>query len=176
MSKIEIKVENDILTIHKNSSRIKPEDTENYQINLLEIGKEYKSNLRVTKAKDKNKILFMKELDTVIENDDLEELDDEDLENEKQKSQPVIVVYSQEEKIKFLYCTKQEAYKQLLKIRYKVIGIGLNKWRAKVRILAYIVNTYKIKYDEQKFYIDKDLYKTCTLKQYSRAISKIKMI
>ena len=97
MSKIEIKVENDILTIHKNSSRIKPEDTENYQINLLEIGKEYKSNLRVTKAKDKNKILFMKELDTVIENDDLEELDDEDLENEKQKSQPVIVVYSQEE-------------------------------------------------------------------------------
>ena len=176
MSKIEIKVENDILTIHKNSSRVKPEDTENYQIKLLEIGKEYKSNLRVTKAKDKNKILFMKELDTVIENDDLEDLDDEDLENEKQKSQPVIVVYSQDEKIKFLYCTKQEAYKQLLKIRYKVVSIGLNKWRAKVRILAYIVNTYKIKYDEQKFYIDKELYKTCKLKQYPRVISKIKML
>ena len=176
MSKIEIKVENNLLTIHKKSTREKKEDTESYQIDLLEIGKEYKSNIRVTKRKDRNKILFLKELDTVIENEDLEDLEDEDLEQQRQKLQPVIVVYSQDEKIRILYCTKQEAYKQLLKIRYKVISIGLNKCRAKIGIFAYIINTYNIKYGEQKFYIDKELSKTCNLKQYKKAISKLKMI
>ena len=181
MSNIEIKVENNILTIHKKSTRERKEDTESYKIDMLEIGKEYKSNIRVTKKKDKNKILFMQELNTVIDDEELDEeledeIEDEELANERQKLQPVMVVYSQDEKIRILYCTKQEAYKQLLKIRYKVVTIGLNKFRAKIGILAYIVNTYKINYGEQRFYIDKELYKTCNLKQYPRIISKLKMI
>ncbi len=181
MSNIEIKVENNILTIHKKSTRERKEDTESYKIDMLEIGKEYKSNIRVTKKKDKNRILFMQELNTVIDDEEQDEeledeIKDEELANEKQKLKPVIAVYSQEEKIRILYCTKQEAYKKLLKIKYKVITIGLNKFRAKIRILAYIVNTYKINYGEQRFYIDKELYKTCNLKQYPRIISKLKMI
>ena len=144
MSNIEIKVENNILTIHKKSTRERKEDTESYKIDMLEIGKEYKSNIRVTKKKDKNKILFMQELNTVIDDEELDEeledeIEDEELANERQKLQPVMVVYSQDEKIRILYCTKQEAYKQLLKIRYKVVTIGLNKFRAKIGILAYIV-------------------------------------
>ena len=58
MSKIEVKLENKVLTIHRESVRKTENDTEKYNLDMLEIEKQYVSKLRVTKAQDKNKILF----------------------------------------------------------------------------------------------------------------------
>ena len=172
MSKIEVKLENKVLTIHRESVRKTENDTEKYNLDMLEIEKQYVSKLRVTKAQDKNKILFFQKVDSIIENDEIE---DDELEAKK-KLQPVVVVYSEDDKIKFIYATMQEAYKKLLKIKFKVLGIYLNKRRAKIRVLAYIVNRYKIKFDEIKFYIDKELGIPCNLNKYSKRIPKLKMI
>ena len=117
MSKIEINFKDNVLTIHKVSSREKKNDTEKYQIDLLEIGKRYKSNFKVTKRKDKNRILFLEKIDSTIEEEDLE---DEDLEENKIKKQPVIVLFSEEENIRVMYCTMEEAYKNLLKLKYNI--------------------------------------------------------
>ena len=173
MSKIEISLKDNVLTIHKVSSREKKNDTENYQIDLLEIGKRYKSNFKVTKRKDKNRILFLEKIDSTIEEEDIE---DEDLEENKIKKQPVIVVFSEEENIRVMYCTMEEAYKNLLKLKYKVFLISLNKRRVRIGLLAYFVNKYEIECGEQKFYIDKKLSKKCKLKQYKDNISKLKSL
>ena len=176
MSEIEAKLEDKILTIHKKTSREKESDTEKFYINLLEIGKEYKSKLRVTNANEKNKILFMADVNSEIENETDEDVDDEDLEVQRKRLQPVIVVFSGDSKIRVMYCTKQDAYKRLLKLKYKILGISLNKRRVKIKVLAYIVNTYNIEFGDQKFYIDKETSKVCNLKQYPISISKLKMI
>ena len=172
MSKIEVNLDNDILTIHKESSRKTEKDTEKFQLSLLEIGEEYVSHLRVSKKENQNKILFFCKVNSVIENNE----DEENNVESKKKLQPVVVVYTVGNKIRFIYSTMQEAYKKLLKINYKVLGIKLNKRRAKITVLAYIENKYKIKFDEVKFYIDKELGKTCKLKEYNSKISKLKMI
>ena len=173
MSKIKIKLEDRILTIHKESSRNVENANEKIQLDLLEIGKVYKSNLKVTKAEDKNRVLFFQKVDSIIET---EETEDEELEEEKKKLQPVIVVFSKEEKIKFMYCTLQDAYKRLLNLKYKVLSISLSKRCVKVKILAYIVNRYNMEFGEQKFYIDKELSEIFKLKQYPKIISKLKMV
>ena len=171
MSEINVNLNDNVLTITKKSSR--KTEKESYQLELLEIGKQYKSNLKVTKRKDKDKILFFEKIDSTIEEENIE---DEDLEEEKIKKQPVIVVFSEEENIRFMYCTMEEAYKHLLKLKYKVFLISLNKRRVKIGILAYLVNKYNIECGEQKFYIDKKLSKNCKLKQYKRDISKLKAL
>lgn len=173
MSKIEIKLENEVLILHKNSSRESENSTEKYQINLLEIGKVYRTDLKTTKASEKNKILFFEKLDSKIEDDEIE---DEDFEKNKIKSQPVIVVFSEDGKVKFMYCTMENAYKNLLKLKYKVLKISLNKRKAKIIVLAYFINRYKIKIEEQRMYIDKTLFRKSNLKQYKGLISKIRMI
>lgn len=173
MSNIEISIDNNVLIISKKSSRDLDNEIERINLDYLEIGKEYKSNIRVTKAADQNKVLFFQKLDSTIEE---EEIDDEDLEEEIAKKQPVIVVFSKEEKIRFMYCTLENAYRNLLKLRYKVLGISLNKRRIKVRIIAYLVNKYNIEFGEQKFYIDKELGIKCKLRQYKNIISRLKML
>ena len=70
MSKIEVNLDNDILTIHKESSRKTEKDTEKFQLSLLEIGEEYVSHLRVSKKENQNKILFFCKLNYVIENNE----------------------------------------------------------------------------------------------------------
>ena len=73
MSKIEVNLDNNILTIHKESSRKTEKDTEKFQLSLLEIGEEYVSHLRVSKKEDRNKILFFGKVSSVIESQEDEE-------------------------------------------------------------------------------------------------------
>jgi len=142
MSKIDVSFENNVLILHKQSSRKSDHDTEKYQIDALEIGKQYRSKMRVTRECDKNKILFWKNIESILEDDMLE---DEELEKDKIKKQPVLVVFSDEERIKFMYCSMEKAYRILLKLKYKVLGISLNKRRVKIRVLAYLINKYNMK-------------------------------
>ena len=173
MSKLEIGIENNILKICKITTRKSEKNLEKYDINLLQIGKQYKSDIKVTKGKEKNKVLFFEKIDSKILD---EELEDDKTEDNKIKQQPVIVVYSNEEKIRFMYCTMEYAYKILLKLKYKILRVSLNRRRIKITLLAYLVNKYGIKYDTPKFYIDNELYVPCKLKEYKKVISKLKML
>ena len=171
MSKIEVNLSQNILTIHKKNSRNDKKNIEPIQVDLLVYGKDYESKLCATNKKEKNKVFFMKEVDRVSENTS----EDEELQTRKDEKN-VIIVYSQDGKIRYSYCSKNKAYKKLVKLKYKVLYISLNKRRLKIKVLAYLVNKYKLDIKDCKFYIDEVLYKNCNIKQYKSEISKLKML
>ncbi len=168
LSKIEVNLKEEILSIEKKTSRKSKNNTEEIPFHLLEYGKEYKSKIRVSNQEQYNKLIFIQTLEKVRKY----EADEE----EEQYIENVIAVYSKKGKIIYSYCSKETLYKRLLKIKYKVLGIGINKKRAKIKILAYIINKYNLDIQEEKFFIDKKLYKNCKLKQYPQKISKIRML
>ncbi len=122
------------------------------------------------------------ENEAIIESEDTEEvIEDEDIiENENTENinidNSILIVYTEKGKIKYSFCSIKKLYKNLVKIKYKVLGLSLNKRKIKVKILAYIVNKYNLEYGEQKFYIDNAISANCTLKEYPKQISKFKMI
>lgn len=169
MSKIKVTLKKEILTIEKKNSRKSDEYIENIPLDTMEYGKDYKSNITVTNQDERNKVLFIKRL----KNDKTKEtLEDE----EESYSNNVIVVYSRENEIRYSYCSEETAYKRIIKLRYKVLGISLNKRRLKIRVLAYLVNPYKLDIKHTKFYIDEVLGKECNLKQYKTQLSKLQML
>ena len=167
MSKIEVTLKDEILTIQKKTSRENPKYTEHIQVNLLDYGKEYTSSIKVTNDEYRNKILLIQEINESEENKK---------ENELASQQDVILVYSQNKKIRYSYCSLEKAYKKLVKLKFKVLNISLSKRKLKIKILSYIINPYNMEIKDSKFYIDELLYKTCELKQYPNKISKFKMI
>lgn len=169
MSKIEVTLKKEILTIEKKNSRKSDENIEKIPLDTMEYGKDYKSNIKATNKEEKNKILFIKRL----KNDKSKEtLEDED----ESYSNNVIVVYSRENEIRYSYCTEEIAYKRIVKLRYKVLGLSLNRRNLKIRVLAYIVNPDKLNIKQTKFYIDEVLGKECNLKQYKTQLSKLQML
>jgi len=94
----------------------------------------------------------------------------------KEKAQAVVIVYSDDNKVKFMYSSLEKALKTLVKIKYKVMNISLNKKRIKLSILAYIQNKYNVRINKEKIYIDSSLCQECKLKQYKKEIPKIKML
>lgn len=171
MSKIEVELNEDILTIHKNNSRNDKRNIEPIQVSLLEYGREYESKISVTNKKEKNKILYMKEVDKISENTS----EDEELRASKEEKN-VIIVYSKEGKIKYSYCSKSKAYKKLVNLKYKVLKISLNKNKLKIKVLAYLINRYNLDIKDDKFFIDEILHKGCNIKKYKSEISKIRML
>ena len=159
MSKIDVTLNDNILTINKDSVREKKE--EKIDISKLVYGEVYASNLRATNKEQYNKILFMHK----IEREDKNELIND-----------VIIVYSVDGKIKYSYNELNEAMRKVVKLRFKVTKIRLNKHRLKIILIAYIINKPKAKIGDIKFFIDEKLYKECKLNQYPSVISRWKML
>ena len=166
MSKIDVKFNKNILTIMDTETK----KTEKIDVYSLEHGVDYSSKI-IPEKEENNKVFLLEEIDFISEDEEKEE---ENLETERTKR--VILVYSDNGVLKYEKRKKNKAYKRLVKIKYKVIGISLNKRNIKVRVLAFIVNKYEIKIDSQKFYIDKVLGTQSCLKQYKNEISKSQMI
>lgn len=182
MSKIEVKLEDKILTIEKNTARKSEKNIQEINLDEIKYGKKYKSSVKITNEEDKNKILFLQEVDFDVE-DEVDELasDEEENNNNEQvvieKPRKVVFVYSEGAKIMYRYCSLDDAYKYILKIKYKVLGISIKPKKVKVKVLAYIVNKYGVEYGEQKFYIDRLLGTPCKLKEYPKKIkSKVKAV
>lgn len=166
MSKIDVKFNKNILTIMDTETK----KTEKIDVYSLEHGVDYSSKI-IPEKEENNKVFLLEEIDFISEDEEKEE---ENQETERTKR--VILVYSDNGVLKYANCGKNKAYKRLVKVKYKVIGISLNKRNIKVRVLAFIVNKYEIKIDSQKFYIDKVLGTQSCLKQYKNEISKSQMI
>ena len=166
MSKIDVKFNKNILTIMDTETK----KTEKIDVYSLEHGVDYSSKI-IPEKEENNKVFLLEEIDFISEDEEKEE---ENQETERTKR--VILVYSDNGVLKYANCGKNKAYKRLVKVKYKVIGISLNKRNIKVRVLAFIVNKYEIKIDSQRFYIDKVLGTQSCLKQYKNEISKSQMI
>lgn len=150
MSYIKVDFENGILCIEKKTSREDENNIEKIPFDFLEYGKLYTSKIIPTNLKEKNKIIFSKEL----END-----------------QNVITVYSNNDKIQYIYCSKKFLYKKLVKINSKVLSLNLTKKNLRIILSTYIINKYDLNIEDMRFFIDEQLYKTCKLKQYNKKIS-----
>lgn len=171
MSKIEVSFKKNVLTINKKNTRKDNKNIEKIDISTLDRDVEYESKITATSEKEKNKIFVkMKMKDKSLNNIS----EDEEIFSSEDSS--MILVYSQNGKIKYIYGSENKVYKKIIKLRYKVMHMSLNKKYLKLRILAYIVNPYEIKINETKFYIDEILGKKCDLKQYKQQISKLKML
>ena len=59
MSKIEVTLKDEILTIQKKTSRENPKDTEQIQVNLLEYDKECTSTIKVSNDEYRIKVLLI---------------------------------------------------------------------------------------------------------------------
>lgn len=155
MSKIEVTYKDNILKIEKQAARKNNNNIELIQTNILEYDKEYESNIRITNTEEMNKVFFLQEIDD---------------------NKNVIVVYSNKKKIKYSYCNKERAYKKLVQLRFRVLGLSFTRKKLKIKVLAYIVNKYNMEITDTKFYIDSMLYQECKLKQYDDQISKWRML
>lgn len=172
MSKIEVTLKDEILTIQKNTARSSDKNKEIIQLENLKYGKEYQSKIIITSDKDKETLLLLEEMPKIICNTDGLKVNLEDINNQKN----VVIVYSTNNKLKYSFCSAEKAYKKLIKLKFKVLKIKLNKKRLKIKVLAFLVNKYDMKVEDTKFYIDGELYQKCTLQQYKSNISKTRML
>ena len=186
MSKIVINLENEILKIEKVTARTSEDYIEYVKIDELIYNKEYTSKVKLTNQKENNRILFSKEF---YKNGDREKIEgkddnknnannenDDEFEEETNYDIDNIIVYTKNGKIKYCYGNMKNIYKNMVKLKFKVLKIKLNKKYLKIKVLAYLINPYDIKIEDTKFYIDSETYVRCNLKQYDEQISKTKMI
>ena len=181
MRDIVAKIEDNKIIIQKIRARQTANDIEEIPLQLLEYGKQYQSKIKSTSEETQNKIfLFQKIEKQNLRSDDIDEQEDDtdlELEAEENKEQEdVIIVYSDNGKIKYSYCNEEKAYKKVIKFKYKVLGLSLNRRRLKLKMAAYLINKYNLKIDSQKVYIDQVLGQDCKLIETDHQMTKWEMI
>ena len=167
MSEIKVNIEGNILTIKRESVRKSIE--EEIDVSKLIYDQEYYSNIRPTKAKEKNKIFFMKEFG------DSKKITEEENE-ERGESKNVIIVYSYDGEIRYSFCEITSAIKKVLKFKYKILRLSVSRRRIKLVILGYFVNKAELKLENKKIYIDQIIGKEYDVKEFKKELSKTKMI
>ena len=180
MRDIVARIEDNKIIIQKIRARQTVNDTEEIPLQLLEYGKVYKSKIKATSEDTLNKVFLLQKIDKqdLMQADEEEQEDvDLELESEENKVQDdVIIVYSDNGKIKYSYCNEEAAYKKVIKFKYKVLGLSLNKRRLKLKIIAYLINKHGLKIDNQKVYIDQVLGQDCKLIESDHKMTKLEMI
>lgn len=180
MRDIVAKIEDEKIIIQKIRARQTANDKEEIPLQLLEYGKVYKSKIKATSEETLNKIFLIQKIDKrELKQADEEEQEDVDLELEAEENklqENVIIVYSDNGKIKYSYCDEESAYKKIIKFKYKVLGLSLNKRRLKLKIVAYLINKYGLEINNQKLYIDQVLGQDCKLIESDHKMTKIEML
>lgn len=181
MRDIVAKIEDNKIVIKKIRVRQTPKDIEEISLQLLEYGKVYKSNIKATSEETLNKVFLIQKIEKRdIKNlSDEEEQEDMDKELEAEENKvldDVIIVYSDNGKIKYSYCNEEAAYKKIIKFRYKVLGLSLNKRKLKLKLVAYFINKHGLEIKNQKLYVDQVLGKECKLLETDHKMTKIEML
>ena len=180
MRDIVAKIEDEKIIIQKIRARQTANDKEEISLQLLEYGKVYKSKIKATSEETLNKIFLIQKIDKrELKQADEEEQEDVDLELESEENkilEDVVIVYSDNGKIKYSYCDEESAYKKIIKFKYKVLGLSLNKRILKLKIVAYLINKYGLEINNQKLYIDQVLGQDCKLIESDHKMTKIEML
>lgn len=182
MRSIHVSLEPNKIIIKKIRARQTENDIEEIPLQLMEYGKFYKSKIKITNQELKNKIFLIQQVDkTDIFNkqeSDEEEQDEveSEVDDEDEAQNDVIIVFSDEKKIRYAYCSEEKAYKRILKFKYKVLRLKLSKRKIKLKLLAYLINKYDLPIQGEKLYIDQVLGKECELKETTQKLTKFQMI
>lgn len=181
MREIVAKIEDNKIIIQKKRVRQTANDRLEVPIELLEYGKVYKSNIVATSEDTLNKVFLIQKIEkdtfkNVSEEDEAEDMDKE-LDAETGKlNEDVVIIYSDNGKIKYSYCDEEAAYKKVLKFKYKVLGLSLNKRRIKLRLLGYVINKHGLNITSEKLYIDQVLGKDCTLFETDHKLTLLEIL
>ena len=173
MSSITAKFENNKIILKKVKYRKSKDDIEEIPISLLEYGKEYKAKNKATNIDEIDKIFLIQKVDSDFQNE--VSIEDE-IDGEIKKEESVVIVFSEKEKIKYSYCSLEEAYKKLIKFKYKILKVSLDKRKLKIWILGYFENRYNIEIKDTTFYIDESMGKKCQIKEFPNKLSKLSNI
>ena len=177
MSTVVAKIEDGKIIIRKVRARQTANDVEEIPLQLMEYGKLYTSKIKITNEELLNKIFLLETIER--EKKDVED-NAEEIENESDKKQKiqedVIIVFSENGKIKYSYCNEEKAYKRIIKVKYKVLKLSLTKKKLKLKVLAYIINKYNLNINNEKLYINQVTGKECKLKQTDHKMKKIEML
>lgn len=182
MSDIIANLDMDKIIIEKKRTRQTVNDKEEIPLQLMEYGKFYTSKIKITNQELKNKIFLIQQVDKTDmfnkQESDEEEQDEveSEVDDEDEVQNDVIIVFSDENKIQYAYCSEEKAYKRILKFKYKVLRLKLSKRKIKLKLLAYLINKYDLPIQGEKLYIDQVLGKECELKETTQKLTKFQMI
>lgn len=173
MSSITVKFEDNKIILMKIKNRKSKEDIEEIPISLLEYGKEYKAKNKATNIDEIDKIFLIQKVDNDFQNGF--SIEDE-IDGEIKKEENVVIVFSEGNKIKYSYCSLEDAYKKLLKFKYKILKVSLTKRKLKIWLLGYFINKHDLEIQDTTFYIDESMGKKCKIKEFPNKLSKLSSI
>lgn len=173
MSSITAKFENNKIILEKIKNRKSINDIEEIPISLLEYGKEYKAKNKATNIDEIDKIFLIQKVDNDFQNG--VSIEDE-IDGEIKKEENVVIVFSEGNKIKYSYCSIEDAYKKLLKFKYKILKVSLTKRKLKIWLLGYFINKHDLEIQDTTFYIDESMGKKCKIKEFPNKLSKLSSI
>ncbi len=191
MSNILVKLDDGYLNISKIRARQTETDFETVLLSDLIYGKFYTSYVKITNETFYNKILFFQELteqdlklfckkevsedlEDTEEDNNVNEEDSETTENLEETK--VLIVYSENAKIKYAFCSKEKALKKLINFKYKVLKISLSKSKLKLLLVAYLVNKYGLDIEKTSLFVNQNTNQECTLVKSAQGLSKVQMI
>lgn len=95
----------------------------------------------------------------------MQQLDDKD-----------ICVWCENGQIFYEISTIEKIYKTLVKVPYKFVQVRLTKKKIKIKILAYLLNRYKLNVSNIRLQVNNDNKKIIELNKYEEEIPKLKML
>lgn len=183
MSNFDINLIDKKLFIKRIRARMTEKDTLYIDIETLEYNKKYNSELTVNSLAQRNKILFMEEV-SILENkfynsddsDDDNQPDNDDEDEELVEHKNVLVVWTNDKRVQYGYMNLENFYKEIVKFKYKVLSVNVNKRKLSMIFLGYLLNPYKVKVQDTKFFIDEQNNVDIDLKESVRQLSKKKLL
>lgn len=155
MRNIEVKLSDEKLVITKIRARQTIDDKEEIALELLEYDKIYTSKIKVTSTDFYNRIFLFQPID-----------------NENN----ILTVFSDNNKIKYSYCSIESAYKSFIQFKHKTLSVSLSKKKLKVCLIGYLVNKYGFDIKDTQLYIDQSTHQPCGIYQADHKLSLLELL
>lgn len=140
MSRIDVRLDGNLLTIECKRARQTENDCEKIDITTLQFGRKYGSIVQVHSVKDMNRLMFLQPVP--------------DEQSDGAENPPAIFVLTQEKKIFYGYMEQERIYKLMINMKYKLLHISLNRRYLKLGMLAYLIKPYHMEIEKVRFVID----------------------
>ncbi len=173
--KLVIKLEDNKIFIEKVCARKKEGDIEVIDLKEIEYNKKYTSKIHITSNMNANKIFLLEKIEHEY-NEKKEVVYDKEQNSEKATLQDAVLVYSDSKKIYYIFGDVEKAYKELIKIKHKVLNVKLNRSKVSITVLAYIINKYNLQISDKNVHLTDMLYKKAKLKEYEKGLGKVRLL
>ena len=155
MSKIIANLEGDKLIIRKSRARETDDDIEEIDLRSVEYGKKHKSKITVSNKEQIDSLIFI----TTV--------------NEEDSS---VAVFANKRTIYYVYGDFKDIYKMLVKVKYKVLSVRLNKNKFSIFAFAYILNKFKLDINRKTFNLGDYIVKDIKIEEKNKKISKYRLL